>query len=124
MGNFKKNIQFFLYVLLSIFIWLFFTTILYHFNILGSNIVTYLNIIILAIIIFISSFKLGVRSIKRTWTIGLKFGLILIAFFFIFSFLALNSDMHLKVIIYYLILLGVGILGSMYGISKNPLPKE
>ena len=92
-----------LYTIISILLSLLLVTSLYYFNIISNNTYKFLKIIIILINIFISSFLLGKKSIKKGYLEGIKLAIIIIPIFFILTLLV-NETFNLKNIIYYLII--------------------
>lgn len=92
-------------------------TIFNYFNILGSNIISIMRLILPVIAMFISSYKLGKVSDKKGYLEGLKFGGIVIL---IFTILVILLDkLELRSLIYYLILLLTSVMSSMIGINRK-----
>lgn len=92
-------------------------TIFNYFNILGSNIISIMRLILTVIAMFISSYRLGKVSDKKGYLEGLKFGGIVI---FIFTTLVILLDkLELRSLIYYLILLLTSVMSSMIGINRK-----
>ena len=92
-------------------------TIFNYFNILSSNIISIMRLILPVIAIFISSYKLGKVSDKKGYLEGLKFGGIVIL---IFTILVILLDkLELRSLIYYLILLLTSVMSSMIGINRK-----
>lgn len=108
----------FLYTVFSIIISLLLLTTLYYFNIISSNIYQVLKIIIIITNIFISGFLLGKQTPNKGYLEGIKLTLICIPFCLLVS-LFTNQSIHLKVLLYYLIIAITAILGSMIGINKR-----
>lgn len=108
----------FLYTIISIIISLLLLTTLYYFNIISSSFYQILKIIILITNIFISGFLLGKQTPNKGYLEGIKLAVFLIAFCLIISLLT-NQPLHLKVLLYYIIITITSILGSMIGINKR-----
>lgn len=106
------------YTITSIILSLLLITTLNYFNIISSTFYNILKIIILLLNIFISNFILGKKAISKGYLEGLKSSIIIILLLLVFSFL-LNLSLHPKIIIYYLIIIGTSILGSMIGINQK-----
>ena len=118
MNYIKKYGLHLLYTTTSILLSLIFITILNYFNIIPSTIYNILKIITLLLNLFISSFILGKKAINKGYLEGLKLSSIIILILLLFSFI-FSLSLQLKIIIYYLIIIGTSILGSMIGISKK-----
>ena len=108
-----------LYIIVSILILTFITTLFSYFNIIGEKTISIFKITIPIISLFIGGFYIGKRSIKKGWFEGLKLGLIFIILLIIFEFFALDISFKGKNIIYYLIIIISSIFGSMIGISNK-----
>lgn len=92
-------------------------TIFNYFNILGSNIISIMRLILPVIAMFISSYRLGKVSDKKGYLEGLKFGGIVTL---IFTILVILLDkLELRSLIYYLILLLTSVMSSMVGINRK-----
>lgn len=107
-----------LYSLSSILILTLILTIFSYFNIMSEKIVSIFKIIIPIISLIIGGFYIGKRSNKQIVIEGLKLGsifsLVLILFNLIFS-----NPFKVKYILFYLILIGASIMGSIIGASKT-----
>jgi len=111
---FLKNIgRSFIYTLASFFILTILLTVLNYFNIFNSSIANIFKVINLIIAIFLGSFILGHRSMKKGWLEGLKYGLIFGVVLFLFNYLGLGKFN----IFVYLIVLITSVIGGMLGIS-------
>ena len=120
MVKYLKNISIsILYIIVSILILTFITTLFSYFNIIGEKTISIFKITIPIISLFIGGFYIGKRSIKKGWFEGLKLGLIFIILLIIFEFFALDISFKGKNIIYYLIIIISSIFGSMIGISNK-----
>lgn len=118
--KYLKNISIsILYIIVSILILTFITTLFSYFNIIGEKTISIFKITIPIISLFIGGFYIGKRSIKKGWFEGLKLGLIFIILLIIFEFFALDISFKGKNIIYYLIIIISSIFGSMIGISNK-----
>jgi len=94
------------FLLLSIF-----TTIFYHFNIIGDKVCSYLRLIGFIIIIYFNSNNLSRKINANQLLHGLLLGSSIIFIFLIIAII-MHYKINLKLIIYYLIILLVSILGS------------
>ena len=97
----------------------FIITILNYFNLLSSNIITIIKLLIPIIAIFIVGFKLGTNSKQKGYLEGLKIGLTIISIFILLVLLL--DTVTIKSFLYYLILLLTSILRSMIGINKKKI---
>lgn len=107
-----------IYTTISILLSLLLITTLNYFNIISSTVYNILKIIVLLLNLFISNFILGKKAISKGYLEGLKLSIITILLLLIFSFI-LNLPLQPKIIIYYLIIIGTSVLGSMIGINKK-----
>ena len=118
--KYLKNIGMsFIYIISSILILTFITTILSYFNILSDKIVSIIKIIIPIISLFIGGFYIGKISNKKGFIEGIKLGSIFSIFLIIFNFLALSNSFKFKYLLFYIILIISCSLGSMIGINKK-----
>lgn len=115
----QKYLKSFLAILLPFLILILLTSILYYFNILSTQVINYMKMIIPTLSMLIGGIYIGRHSKENGWLEGLKLGLIFLFTMFIFSFLAFNEGMHFKTLLYYFILLITSILGSMIGINNS-----
>ena len=109
----------FIYIIGTILVLTFITTILSYFNILNDKITSIVKIIIPIISMLIGGFYIGKNSFKKGFLEGLKLGGIFSCILIIFNYLAFNNSFKLKYLLFYLILIITSILGSMIGINKK-----
>lgn len=109
----KSLLYFFGFILLSNVL----ITLLNYFNILQNSVIDILKFIIPILGLFVISYLLGQKSIKKGYLEGLKLGGIIIFTFLIITLIL--KSFNFKVIIYYLILLLSSVLGSMIGINRK-----
>lgn len=93
-------------------------TLLYYFDIIGGNLFKYLTIGIFICSLLFGNTYLGKNSKEKGWLEGLKIGLGIAIFFFIFNFLAFDNGINIKSIIYYLIIILTSMMGAMFGIRN------
>lgn len=93
-------------------------TLLYYFDIIGGNLFKYLTMGIFICSLFLGNTFLGKNSKEKGWLEGLKIGLGIALFFFIFNFLAFDNGIDIKSIIYYLIIILTSMFGAMFGIRN------
>ena len=75
-------------------------------------------IIIIILVIFASSIKLGVRSEKNGYLEGFKFAMMIVLLLTLITFFVIQADMETKMLLYDLIITFTSIFGSMIGINK------
>ena len=109
----------FAYILGSILVLTFITTLLSYFNILSDKITSLIKIIIPIISMLIGGFYIGKKSSKKGFLEGLKLGLIFSSILIIFNYLALDNSFKFKYLLFYIILIISSILGSMIGINRK-----
>ena len=119
MKYFKKLVFSFIYIIATLLILTFITTILSYFNIINDKLTSIIKIIIPITTLFIGGFYIGKNSRKKGFIEGLKLGLIFSFIIIIFNYLALDYSFKLKYLLFYLILNVSCILGSMIGINKK-----
>ena len=118
--KYLKNLSFsFLYIIVTILILTFITTLLSYFNILNDKIVSIIKIIIPILSMLIGGFYIGKKSLKKGFLEGLKLGGIFSILLIIFNYLALDNSFKFKYLLFYIILIITSILGSMIGINKK-----
>ena len=115
MNYFLKYIKRLGYMILSIFISLIVLTLLYYLNIISSNIFHILELLILLINIFISTYILGKTASNKGYLEGIKFGILMI----IILTLITREPLRFRIILYYFIVIITSVLGSMIGINKK-----
>lgn len=94
------------------------TTVLQYFNI-SQGLCNFLKIFSLVISIFIGSFYLGKKSIKKGYLEGLKLSIIILLFLFIINLIFFKDCFQWKNILYYIIIIITSIIGSVIGIQKK-----
>lgn len=109
----------FLYIIGSIVILTFFSTLFNYFNILNDKVTSIIKIIIPVSSMFIGGFYIGKNTTKKGFLEGLKLGLIFSITLILFNYLAFDNSFKLKYLLFYLILIISSILGSMIGINKK-----
>lgn len=114
----KKYSLRFLYTILGITISLLLITILYHFNIISSNVYQILKLIMLLGNILISGIILGKKTTSKGYLEGIKLGMFLVILFTLLTLLT-NGNLKLRILLYDLIILITSILGGMIGINKK-----
>ena len=103
----KKSGISLLYSLISVIILLLITSTFSYFNIIKGTILTIFKFL-----------SILIKSLKKGWLEGLKFGLIILIIFISLN-LIFYHQLELRNIIYYTIILITSILGSMLGITKR-----
>ena len=94
-------------------------TILNYFNLLNTNIISIIKLLIPVLSIFIASYKLGTKSKQKGYLEGIKLGIIIIGIFITITLL--TDKLSIKSLLYYLILMIASILSSMIGINKKKI---
>ncbi|MBR1376824.1 MAG: TIGR04086 family membrane protein [Bacilli bacterium] len=115
----KKTLKSLLYVLVPILVVILLLTILNYFGIISYKVLNILKYITLIISILIGSYNFGNNSKSNGWLEGLKFGGIIVVILLLFNYLVFNMPFTIKAILYYGIVLGISILGSIFGINKR-----
>ena len=119
MKNIKLYLKYLGFSFIFLLLGLLFISTLYYFDIIGSNFTTYFRFIYFLLIVFITSYKLGKLTEKNGYLTGIKFGLLYILVFAVLGVLVFSPKIHLRVLIYYLIIFITSILGSIMGIQKK-----
>lgn len=92
-------------------------TLMNYFNILGVKVIRVLKFILPSGMMLVSSYRLGKMSSKNGYLEGLKLSGIIVA---VFALLVLLLDkFSLKCLMYYAILILMGVMGSMIGINRR-----
>ena len=117
--NYLKNVGIsFIYIICFLLGLTFISTLFNYINLFGNTFINVLKVIIPVISLFVGGFVIGKRTGKKGWLEGLKLSLIFLAFLTIFNYLALDSSISLKTVIYYFILMIATTFGSMIGVNK------
>lgn len=98
-------------------------TTLYYFDIMGSNVFKWLSLITMMVSLLVGCMYLGKNSKSKGWLEGLKIGIGISLLLFMISFLGFES-FGVKNIIYYLVIILVSMLGSMFGIRNVKVDKS
>lgn len=115
--NFKKYGLRLLYTVGTIIIVIAFFTILYYFNLMKEPTYRLCKILTVLITILINSIFLGKQAKKKGYLEGIKFGGILILCLLIPTII--TNSFQTKTILYYILILGTSIIGSMIGINQK-----
>lgn len=107
-----------IYILSFILFLTFIFTLLNYIGILNNTTINIIKIIIPVISMFVGGFIIGKKTGKKGWLEGLKLSLIFLIILTLFNYLGLKSNMSLKVIIYYIILIISTMFGSIVGVNK------
>ena len=117
--NYLKNVGIsFIYIICFLLGLTFISTLFNYINLFGNTFINVLKVIIPIISLFVGGFVIGKRTGKKGWLEGIKLSLIFLAFLTIFNYLALDSSISLKTVIYYIILVIATTFGSMIGVNK------
>ena len=119
MKNIKTYLKYLGISLLIMLLGLLLISTLYYFDIISSNVVSYIRIIYMMLVMFIASYILGKHTDKNGYLAGIKFGLMNIFLFLILGLLFFKDGLQLRLILYDFILLFTSVLGSMIGINKK-----
>lgn len=106
-----------IYSFISILLLTFLLTIFSYFNIINGKFVSILKIIIPIISLFIGGFYIGKKTSKKILFEALKLGFIFSLVLIILN-LIFSNPFKLKYILFYIILIGSSIMGTMVGTSK------
>ncbi len=118
MNYLKKIGKCLLYTFSIIMIGILIITVLNYLNVFGIKLVSISKILILVIAIFIGSFLLGIKSDKKGYLEGIKYGIIVDMILALLN-LTIYHDFDLKDLILYIIIITCSCLGSMVGITKH-----
>lgn len=114
--NYLKNIG---YILLGLLVMTIITTILNYFNILNSDLLKIISVILMGLSLLIGGYLTGNKANKKGYFEGIKFGLIMIIIILILNLLIFKNEFKLINILYYLGLLLLSTIGAMVGISRK-----
>ena len=92
-------------------------TIFSYFSLFNSKVISIMYFVLILISLFISSFILGMNSLKKGYLEGLKLGGGIVLIFFLL--IIILDKFMVKSLIYYIILILTSILGSMIGINRK-----
>jgi len=118
MNYLKKIGKCLLYTFSTILIGILIITILNYVNLFSINLVSISKIFILVLAIFIGSFILGIKSERKGYLEGIRYGIIISMILAILN-LIIYHDFELKDLILYIIIITCSCLGSMVGMSKH-----
>lgn len=116
----KKISKCLLYFLIALLSLSFILTILNYFDIINYKIIDLIKYIILFICYLISGYYIGYNSNKKGFIEGIKIGLIISVILILLN-LIIFGNIKLTYLIYYLLLIGISTLGSIFGINKKGL---
>ena len=119
MNYLKKVLKSLLYVLVPVLVIVFILTLLNYFGVISYKTLNVIKYIVLIWSILAGSYIFGKNSNSKGWLEGLKFGLIIIVILLLFNYLVFTMPFNIKAIIYYGIVLGISIFGSILGINKK-----
>lgn len=108
-----------LFIIGSLFVLTFLITTLNFINLFSSSFVSVCKMIIPIVSLFIGGFVIGRKSSKKGWLEGLKLSIIFIVILILFNILGLKTQIALKNILYYIIMITSCIFGGMLGINKT-----
>lgn len=121
MNYLKKLIKPLLISFLTLFLSIFFFTLLEYIGWIGNNTFKVMSILICTLGFMISGVVFGKRSSKRGWLEGVKLSFIEILILILIN-LSINTTNIKNVIIYSIIFIATT-LGSIIGVNKNGLVK-
>lgn len=119
MKNIKLYLKYLGFSFIILLLGLLLISTLYYFDIISSTFTTYFRFIYFLLVIFITSYKLGKITEKNGYLTGIKIGLLYILVFALLGVIVFSPKIHLRVLIYYLIIILTAILGSIIGIQKK-----
>lgn len=106
-----------LYMTLPLFVILFLLTLLNYIGVINYKVLNITRFILLILSILIGGYKFGSNSNSKGWLEGLKLGLIITIIFIIINYLVMGITFNIKHIVYFGVILGSSILGSILGIN-------
>lgn len=105
------------YVLVGVLVSIFIISLFGYFDVFSSKAMAILKLIMSLVPIFIGAFILGKHSLNKGYLKGILLGTAISLTLFILSLIFGNSIVLLKIVFYYLIIIGTSMLGSMIGIN-------
>ena len=91
--NVIKYLKVLLYILIPVLIFNIITTLLYYFNLIGSNVTNYLKLIMIVLSMLTGGVYIGSKATKKGWLEGIKVGLeVIILLFLIVAHLNFNQN--------------------------------
>ena len=94
-------------------------TILSYFELLNPTLITIIKIFIIISSCLISGIYLGLKSNKNGYLEGLKLGGIILVIYILLTLILKPIEFNKFTWLYYLIIIGLEVLGSMIGINKK-----
>ncbi len=94
-------------------------TFLHYMNLIGSKVLSVLEILTPLIALFVGGFVIGKKSKQKGWLEGLKLSGIFLVVLVLFQYLGLHSSFSLKNVLFYVLLIVSTVFGSMIGINKS-----
>ena len=119
MNYLKKIGTAFIYVFSILIVSTFVISLFNYIGLIRGKFLTILKILIPIVSLFVGGFITGKQSKSKGWLEGIKLGSIFVLFLLLFNYLGLKNVPEMKNIIYYLIIIGSSVIGSMLVISKN-----
>ena len=117
--NLIKKYSITLGIMLSIItFFLFFFVLLNYYDLINQHVLAIFKIILMVTSFFIGGLITGKHSLKKGWFEGFKIGSLGILLFIIINSFFFH-EFYLKYFLYYMILIGSSILGSIIGINKK-----
>lgn len=116
MKQVKKIFKSYIYIIGSILILTFISTIFNYFDLINNKVLNIINFIIPLLSLTLGGFIIGKNSSKNGWLEGLKIGIIFVIITLICNLIFIHN-INLKDLIFYLLLIISSILGSMFGIN-------
>lgn len=118
MNNTKTYITSILISIILISIITFFINLLSHFNLINNNIYQIITTISICLSIFTGGYYLGKKKEEKGYKAGTIYG-ILICLTFIIGSLISKQNLTISSLIYYIIIILIGIVSSIIGINKK-----
>lgn len=118
MNYLKKIGKSLLYTFSTILIGILIITVFNYLNVFSIKLVSISKIFILVLAIFVGSFLLGIKSDKKGYLEGIKYGIIVSMILAILNMI-IYHNFELKDLLLYTIIIICSCLGSMVGITKH-----
>ena len=90
-----------------------------YFNIIGSNTLSFIKIIIMIISALAGGILIGINTKDKGWLAGIRYAFVFIIFIVLLNYLGYDYGIKLKSLIYYIIIIVSSMIGSMIGINNQ-----
>lgn len=92
-------------------------TLFNYINFINNGLFVFFMIFNLILSVFVGSFVLGKRALKKGWLEGIKFGALFLIIVALIDYLGFDYTFNVKFIVFSIIILVSSLFGGMVGIS-------